>query len=191
MKKIVFLVFWVTLVLTTQAQETTVLKDTVVLDDFEDAQLFTEVSQLDPQRAALLSAILPGLGQAYNKQYWKVPIVLSGMIVFGHFIDYNNRIYNGFRNAVVTEQSQGINPYSSLISSRDGLVRNRDLFRRNRDFLMILGSVFYILNIVDAHVSAHLDEFNVNDDLALGIKPTIQQTPLFSRAMGVSFVLSF
>ena len=167
-----------------------VLLDSSFLDLDQDADLFTEVSTLDPQRAALLSAVFPGLGQVYNKQYWKVPLVVAGMVTFSHFINYNNKVYHGLRNAAITSK-YGINPYSSLISSQEGLVRNRDIFRRNRDFLIILGGAFYILQIVDAHVSAHLDEFNVNDDLSMQIKPSIQSTPLFSQVVGVTFALKF
>lgn len=174
------------------SQERAVLiTDSTFIEAEEDAVLFQEVSNLDPQRAALLSAMLPGLGQAYNRQYWKVPIVLTGMLTFGHFINYNNKVYHSLRNAALTERAIGENPYNGIISSSSGLVRNRDNFRRNRDFLIILGTAFYLLQIVDAHVSAHLDEFNVNDDLALQIKPSIQPTPLFSQVMGVSFVLKF
>ncbi len=169
----------------------TVINDSIFAEAEENAELFRELSNLDPQRAALLSAILPGLGQAYNKQYWKVPLVVSGMLVFAHYINYNNRVYHSLRNAALIENAGGNNPYSSVINTSAGLVRNRDIFRRNRDFMIVLGSAFYLLQIVDAHVSAHLNEFVVNEDLALQIKPSIEPTPLFSRAVGVSFALRF
>lgn len=167
-------------------------RDSTFIYNNDDIEMIRVNSELDPIRSALLSAMLPGLGQVYNKQYWKVPIVVSGVVVFGHFIDYNNTIYHSLRNAVkLYDISPDLNPYNGLISSRETLVRNRDNFRRNRDFLMILGTAFYLLQIVDAHVAAHLDEFNLNDDLALKIEPSIQSTPLFSQAVGVSFVLRF
>ena len=167
------------------------IDDSTFIAADKDAQLFEEVSELDPQRAALLSAVFPGMGQVYNKQYWKVPIVLAGVVTFGHFINYNNKVYHGLRNAALLESRGLTNPYASIITNESALVRNRDVFRRNRDFLIILGSAFYILQIVDAHVSAHLDEFKVNDKLAFGIEPSIQSTPLFSQIIGVSFVLKF
>ena len=167
------------------------LDDSTFVDAAENAELFNEVSDLDPQRAALLSAVMPGLGQIYNRQYWKVPIVMTGMIVFAHYINYNNKVYHSFRNAALSNRSAGINPYESLVGTTDGLIRNRDLSRRNRDFTMVLGSAFYLLQIVDAHVSAHLDEFAVNKDLALNIEPSIESTPLFSQAVGLSLVLRF
>ncbi len=167
------------------------INDSTFVNVEDDAELFEEVSELDPQRAAMLSALFPGLGQAYNRQYWKVPIVLAGVLTFAHFIDYNNKVYHGLRNAALLTSKGLPNPYQSIVTSESALTRNRDVFRRNRDFLIILGSAFYILQIVDAHVSAHLDEFRVNDKLAFGIEPSIQSTPLFSQAVGVSFVLKF
>lgn len=192
MKNIALSLILVSIITTSFAQDPAiVIDDSTFLEAAEDAQLFQEVSELDPKRAALLSAVFPGLGQVYNKQYWKVPIVISGMLVFGHFINYNNKVYHGLRNATLISASGGTNPYAEIITTESALVRNRDIFRRNRDFLIILGSVFYILNIVDAHVSAHLDEFYVNEDLAMGIEPSIQSTPLFSQAFGLSLVLKF
>ena len=189
---LVFLVFWSVYSFGQDRPPSPVqLTDSTFIESAEDFKLFEEVSNLDPQRAALLSAVFPGLGQVYNQQYWKVPLVVTGMVVFAHYINYNNRLYHGFRNAAIINSNGGDNPYASVINTTDGLVRNRDIFRRNRDFLIVLGGAFYLLQIVDAHVSAHLDEFSVNKDLAIGIEPSIQSTPLFSQAVGVSFVLKF
>ena len=193
MKRLLLLLF-ITLFVSDLKAQTTVLqtRDSAFIYNNDDIELLKVNSELDPMRAAMLSAVFPGLGQIYNKQYWKVPIVVSGVVVFGHFIDYNNKVYHSLRNAIkLRDISEDLNPYSNIIASRETLVRNRDNFRRNRDFLMILGTAFYLLQIVDAHVAAHLDEFNLNDDLALGIEPSIQSTPLFSQAVGVSFVLRF
>lgn len=192
MKRLLFVFAFTYFALSAASQDKPILIDdsTFVKAD-EDAELFEEVSSLDPQRAALLSAIFPGGGQIYNKQYWKVPIVWAGVLTFAHFINYNNKVYHGLRNAALLTASGQTNPYQSIIQSETALVRNRDVFRRNRDMLIITGVAFYILQIVDAHVSAHLEEFKVNDKLALGIEPSIQPTPLFSQAVGVSFVLKF
>jgi hypothetical protein len=193
MKKSLLLLLFIFSTLFLRAQNDIILlEDSTFITNQDKVDMFQEVSELDPIRAALLSAMLPGLGQAYNKQYWKVPIVISGVVVFGHFIDYNNKIYHSLRNAAKLEAiSPDLNPYNGIITSQEALIRNRDNFRRNRDFLMILGSAFYLFQIVDAHVSAHLDEFNVNDNLAIGIEPSIQSTPLFSQAIGLSIVLRF
>ena len=192
MKKSIFIFGFIYASLSAYAQDQPILiNDSTFAQAEEDAELFEEISELNPQRAALLSALFPGMGQVYNKQYWKVPIVLAGVLTFAHFIDYNNKVYHGLRNAALLTSQGQPNPYASIISSESSLARGRDVFRRNRDFLIILGSAFYILQIVDAHVSAHLEEFKINDKLAFGIEPSIQSTPLFSQAVGVSFVLKF
>ncbi|MEP5611730.1 MAG: DUF5683 domain-containing protein [Cyclobacteriaceae bacterium] len=165
------------------------ITDSTFIRTDEDIQLFQEVSDLDPQRSALLSAIVPGMGQVYNKQYWKVPIIYAGLATFAHFINYNNDLYHAFRNAAISNSNGLGNPFSDVSSSQTTVIRNRDNFRRNRDFLIILGSVFYLLNIVDAHVSAHLEEFNINDDLALTIEPSMQNTSVNSAAIGASLIL--
>lgn len=139
----------------------------------------------------MFSAVLPGMGQAYNNQYWKIPLIYGGGIIIGHYINYNHKIFNEFRNTLVAELDQDpntINPYTDRFRET-ALSRNRDAFRRNRDLLILVGSAFYLLNIVDAHVSAHLNEFEVNDNLSLKVSPTIQTTPLFSQTLSLSLSL--
>lgn len=166
--------------------------DSIFLYTDQDIEAFMSVSKLDPNKAAFLSAVLPGLGQAYNNQYWKIPLVYGGGIIIGHYINYNHRIYEEFRNALIAEADGNpatINPYSPRFLAAS-LERNRDAFRRNRDFLMIIGVAYYLLNVVDAHVSAHLHEFQINEKLSAGIKPSIQPTPLFSQSVGLSVTLT-
>lgn len=145
----------------------------------------------NPNRAAVLSAILPGLGQAYNNQHWKIPFIYGGGILIGHYIKYNHKYYHEFRNALIAE-ADGIddtkNPYADYWGV-NALTRNREEFRRNRDLLILVGAVFYALNIIDAHVAAHLHEFDVNDNLYLKISPSVQTSPVFSRSIGVSLAL--
>lgn len=187
---IVSLIFFVNSALLAQ-EEIELIDDSTFVTEEGRSELFKEISDLDPERAALLSAVLPGLGQVYNRQYWKVPLVVSGLVVFTHFINYNNKIYQSLRNAAIISNETGDNPYSEVVTTTELLVQNRDIYRRNRDFTIILGTGFYLLQIIDAHVSAHLDEFAINKDLALRIEPSIEPTPLFSHAVGISFALSF
>ncbi len=187
----IFCLYFVPLFAQQTDQNIEVITDSTFIETEDDFLLFQEVSDLDPQRSALLSAIVPGLGQIYNKQYWKVPVIYVGLATFAHFISYNNDLYHSFRNAAISNANGLGNPFADIASSQTVLVRNRDNFRRNRDFLIILGSVFYILNIVDAHVSAHLEEFNLNEDLALTIEPSIKNTVANSQALGASLILRF
>ena len=168
----------------------TLSEDSTFMESEIDGTLFEEVSDLDPQRAALLSAVFPGLGQIYNKQYWKLPLVFSGFFVFGHFISYNNKIYHSLRNTILIVNAGGESPFPN-ITTVNTLVRNRDAFRRSRDFLIILGVGFYLLQVVDANIAAHLEEFILNKDLAINIKPSIQSSSVFSQIPGLSLTINF
>ncbi|WP_258105124.1 DUF5683 domain-containing protein [Marinoscillum sp. MHG1-6] len=167
--------------------------DSIFLMTDANLESFQSVSKLNPQKAAFLSAIVPGLGQAYNNQYWKIPIIYGGGIIFAHYISYNHRIYQEMQNALIaeTDQSESTVNFYAGIFNQTALENNRNVFRRNRDFLIILTSAFYLLNIVEAHVSAHLDEFEVNENLSMTIVPVVESTPLISRAVGFSVSLNF
>jgi len=134
----------------------------------------SDPSQLrDPKKAALYSAVLPGLGQAYNKKYWKIPFIYGGFVALAYWIDWNNDNYNLYRSAlyaVIDDDQDTVNPFPGFSESQ--LRQITDEFRRNRDILVILTGVLYTLNIVDAHVDAHLKEFDINEDLAFSLKPS-------------------
>jgi hypothetical protein len=142
----------------------------------------------DPVKAALLSAALPGLGQIYNKSYWKVPVVYGGLMTFGylvHFFDYN---YIKFRNAFLAANDGNpntINPYEDDRRISGRLFDRVEFYRRNRDYLMILTAGFYLLNIVEAHVDAHLQSFDLSDDISMNVRPGIISTP-YTNQIGLS-----
>lgn len=171
--------------------------DSTFLNMSTDATFFKSQSTKDPNKAALLSALIPGLGQAYNKQYWKIPIIYTGGMVMIHYIRYNHEIYNAFRTGLIAEsdgRDETVNPFNEVIPNRynrDQMERQLEYFRRNRDYLMIIGGVMYMLNIVEAHIAAHLKEFDINDGLSFKLHPSIQPTPLFSHATGISLKFTF
>ncbi|MCP4460461.1 MAG: hypothetical protein GY816_20935 [Cytophagales bacterium] len=165
--------------------------DSLVYDE-DHIELFTEISDLNPKRSAILSAVLPGLGQVYNRQYWKVPLIIGGGVMLSHYIKYHDRLYNSFRSAFIAESDadiRTINPFTGLNS--ETLQANVDQLRRDRDNLMIMTTLFYVLNIIDAHISAHLHEFQINDALSMDIQPAIQPSALISRSVGISFSFKF
>ncbi len=145
----------------------------------------------DPNKAALYSAILPGLGQAYNKKYWKIPFVWGGIAGFAYLIDWNNDQYQSFKKNLAYEIAQNPNFPNNTPYDAETLKSGRDQYRRNRDMFIIFGVMFYMLNIIDAHVDAHLIEFDVNKDLSVQLKPTIQNTHNSRYAGGLSLALHF
>lgn len=131
-----------------------------------------------PRKAALFSAALPGLGQIYNKKYWKLPIIYGGFGIMGYLIVRNNDLYQLFRRANNAESAKqrDQNPLAGYRNGRyektDNLGRQVESSHRDRDYTIILTAALYGLNIMDAIVDAHLIEFDVNPDLSFNLEPT-------------------
>lgn len=133
----------------------------------------------EPKKATLYSAILPGLGQAYNKKYWKVPIVYAGIGTIGYVISMNSDGYRSYRLAYDYKTGINTDVSSDIISianrySNENLIRIRDSYRRNVELSWIVMALWYGINIIDATVDAHFFEYDIGDDLSLMIEPTIQ-----------------
>lgn len=133
----------------------------------------------EPKKATLYSAVLPGLGQAYNKKYWKIPVVYAGIGTIAYFIDMNSDGYRNYRLAY--DYKSGINTDVSdeVISianrySNENLITIRDYYRRNVELSWIIMALWYGLNIIDATVDAHFFEYDISDDLSLKVEPILQ-----------------
>lgn len=136
-----------------------------------------------PKKAAIYSAIVPGLGQVYTKKYWKAPIIYGGLLTSAYFINDNNTQYKNYKEAALLSHQTGENQLGYTYSELKTL---KDHYRRNRDVSYFSFVGVYILNIVDASVNAHLFTFDVSDDISMNIKPysNLNNT-------GVSFSLNF
>lgn len=138
-----------------------------------------------PRKATMLSAAFPGLGQAYNKKYWKMPIVYAGFGTLGYFIYTNNAEYKSFRDAYLYRMDDNPATVSDIKFknySDDGLKRGRDYYRRNLEVSWIFTGLFYVLNILDATVDAHLADFDVSENLSMKIEPQIIFAPSLTYA---------
>lgn len=140
-------------------------------NDIPDTTAVADTIFKDPKKAALYSAILPGLGQFYNKKYWKVPIVYAGFGTLVYFIDRNSRYYNDLRQALIDFPDYNSKYYSEDLTE-DQLERGMEYYRRNRDLSYIGTAGFYLLQIIDASVDAHLFNWNVGEDITLRIEPS-------------------
>lgn len=147
-----------------------------------------------PARAALFSAVLPGLGQAYNGKYWKVPIVYAGMGTSVFFILDNRKNYRHYRDNYLAEVDTDPNTNSTLDSNftSEFLREQADQYRQWMELSYVVLAGFYILNIVDASVDAHLSTFDVSDDLSLRVAPSMFPAMGTDRMyMGFSLQLNF
>lgn len=149
-----------------------------------------------PGRASLFTAMVPGLGQAYNGDYWKIPIFYGGYIVTGYLIYSNNNEYLKYKNLYNQATTPG-SEYSGNLSAPT-LKYYRDTYRRLRDYSILSGALVYILNIVDANVFAYMKDFDVSDDLSMKMSPTFVDPiyPLLTknespRALGLKFQFTF
>ncbi|EGV44270.1 hypothetical protein BZARG_687 [Bizionia argentinensis JUB59] len=125
------------------------------------------IDPLAPARAAFYSAILPGLGQAYNKKYWKIPIVYAGIGAGLYFYLDNNKEYKRYRSAYKSRLAGFTNDEFYGTISDDGLREAQKTLSRNRELSLLVTIGIYALNIIDANVDAHLLQYNVDDNLSL------------------------
>ena len=139
-----------------------------------------EVSAVN--KATTLSTICPGAGQIYNKSYWRVPLVVGGFATTIYCIDWNNRGYQRFKKAYRLRFDYDQNPELYPNGSPDefggryasSFLKNlRNSYRRNRDLCIILTAGIYLLQIMDAHVDAHLRDYDISDDLSVDVTPVL------------------
>jgi hypothetical protein len=214
MKKVFFAIA-ITLIIPmlalSQQKDTLIVKDTTgkiiarskvhkrgILGSWRDS---TGNRSFEPRKAAIYSAILPGLGQFYNKKYWKVPLAWAavGIPIYTYFD--NKLFYNRLRYALSVVEIGAGNPgyddalesvHSSLLSlvkngQKQSLLNYRNEFRKNMDYSILFTLLFWGLNVIDATVDAHLKGFTVNDNLSMQIKPAL----LSNQTIGVSILFKF
>lgn len=155
----------------------------------------------DVKKATTLSTICPGAGQIYNKSYWRVPIVIGGLASTIYTIDWNNRGYKRFKTAYTLRVDYDKNPDKYPGGAADEfrgaysatfLKNLKDSYRRNRDLCILLTVGVYMLQIIDAHVDAHLQDYDISDDLSMNIEPYFDYTPVGSHpTMGFNLSLTF
>jgi len=125
-----------------------------------------EIDPLRPAKAAFYSAVLPGLGQAYNKKYWKIPIVYAALGTGVYFYIDNNKQYNRVRDAYKRRLAGFDDDEFKERFTNDGLIEAQKTFRRNKELSLLVTLGLYALNIIDANVDAHLLQYNVDDNLS-------------------------
>ena len=143
----------------------------------------------NPRKATILSAVLPGAGQVYNGKAWKVPLIYGGIITDIYFINFNNRRYEIFKQALADFDNELPTDFPSL--NRDALVRNVNYWRKSRDLCYLVLVGIYALNLIDANVDAHLSGFDVSDDIALKFEPHYESFSSNNRSVGLSVKLNF
>jgi len=169
---------------------------------FTDTVIVSEVIKIEkkhkPGTAIIFSAVLPGAGQGYNKQYWKIPLFYSALGTTAFTFDYFNKQYQKFLGGLINFQEHENDSTVQILdyfkdSDETTIVQWKDKYRRNRDLSALVFLAVYALNIIDATVYAHLADFDVSDDLSFTIQPEI--IPLYTykkrNTIGLSISLRF
>ena len=122
-----------------------------------------------PKRAGFYSAIMPGAGQVYTNKYWKVPVIYAGLITSAYYFKENLDFYDLYKSTYVNRVNG--NNSDNLDYSNTDLITLTEHYRRNREISALLFTLTYILNIVDASVSAHLFDYDVSEDISFHFQP--------------------
>jgi hypothetical protein len=169
-------------------------QDTLIIEKEDTVLMKSYASRYDPRKALLFAAVVPGLGQVYNKKYWKLPLVYGGFAVLGwnvkRFHDfhttYKEQLYYNINHTLGEEEE---NPESGITTRQLRSIEQRS--RRERDFWIIMMGAMYLLQMVDAHVDSHLKEFDINPNLKVAVEPTFKNDIMLGRQTGVSFTVRF
>lgn len=167
---------------------------TYTIQESDKIEVPEEKKPHSPKKAVLLSAALPGLGQIYNKKYWKLPIIYAGFGGLGYSIFANTRNWKTYRNAYklrVDEDPSTVDEFDGRVSENN-LLDLKNYYKRNLDLSVIFTVVLYALNLVDAAVDAHLFYYNVSDDLSMHVRPVLEfnaQTGSNTAGMTIIFGL--
>lgn len=159
-----------------------------------------------PERAVWLSALFPGLGQVYNRRYWKLPIVVGGFMGLGYATSWNNNQLTEYTQAYrdLMDSDPSTNSYMNFFPSTTKeedldktwltniMKRRRDFYRRNRDLCIICLVGMYMLCMIDAYVDASLAHFDISPDLSIDWSPAIMRSPTDSKlSVGVNWAFNF
>ncbi len=157
-----------------------------------------KIRKVEPRKALLYSSVFPGLGQIYNRKYWKVPVIygIGGAVIYTYF--YNQKLYDELRNAYTEVYYMDTPPASYEFRGRviyhdvtGVLYRSMDNARTDRDYSVVGLAAIYLLNIIDAMIDAHFYEYDVSNDLSLKLEPSLINNNAFACTMGLKLSIKF
>ena len=209
MKKLLFLLFLINLTSTIQGQVIRIDTTKIVNIDkkikvYSKQDSLKKFYKIIPRTATIRSAMVPGWGQVYNRQYWKLPLVAGAFAVNIYFIARNDMRYHYYRNILGATYAGGTtstattfkvpiydDPASIREYNQDQLNNIVAGYRKNRDGSYLILLAVWAANIVDANVTAHLKTFDMTDDISLKIQPTFSSPDIMEPVFGAKLILAF
>lgn len=170
-----------------QEADTTITQDSTVI---QEAPADTLAEEHSPRKAALLSATLPGMGQIYNNKIWKVPLVYIGAGVIYYAYDFNASHYEEYKSAFTRFVNGEIQEYNG-ITTKEGLQRAKDYYRRFRDMNLLIMAGWYLVQIIDATVDAHMFNFDVSENISMRFQPSPIHSKNYRVVPGIKFSINF
>ncbi len=176
------------------------LQDSVVSDTSALSATYAleSVNKHSPAKATIMSAVLPGLGQAYNKKYWKIPVVYAAIGTSVYFLIKWENEYQRYRRAYIdyNDGDPNTNYFTTLnlppyVDVKQTITRRKDGYRRYRDWSMLAVIITYGLNVLDANVDAHFFDYNIDDDISLNIQPCFLESGANSKKIGLNLRFTF
>ena len=151
--------------------------------------IYLDIREHSAKKASLFSTIIPGLGQAYNNQYWKIPVIYIGFGTLAYYYNNNKKEFDIYKDLYKRHIKK--DPTVTGIYNFEVIKNAKEYYRKNRDLCVIGLAGLYIFNIIDASAYAHLFDYDISDDLSLKIEPIVGYTVLTNNTLGVKCTLKF
>ena len=153
------------------AQESDSLRNEIRKDSIKTKRAVKKAIYSSARKATIMSAVIPGLGQVYNRKFWKVPVIYAALGGLGYWGVTNQIKYKYYSNNLKYIYDDDESTINETQYDATQLITEKNLYRKRRDISIMVGALVYLVNIIDANVDAHLKTFDVSDDLSLQFKP--------------------
>lgn len=166
-----YITFFIFVSLSLNAQQNDSLRFAYKNDSIQSKRAVNKAIYGNARKATIMSACFPGLGQIYNRKYWKAPVIYVALGGIGYWGITNQVKYKYYSNNLKAANDDDANTINETLYSSDQLITQKKYYQKYRDISIMLGALVYLVNIIDANVDAHLRTFDVSDDLSLQLNP--------------------
>lgn len=166
-----YITFFIFVSLSLNAQQNDSLRFAYKNDSIQSKRAVNKAIYGNARKATIMSACFPGLGQIYNRKYWKAPVIYVALGGIGYWGVTNQIKYKYYSTNIKAIHDEDANTINETLYSSDQLITQKKYYQKYRDISIMLGALVYLVNIIDANVDAHLRTFDVSDDLSLQVNP--------------------